>query len=593
LLGEVRDWADVDRVYLGRTNQLDLDQARPTVRANVVHARGIVAQDVQLAQIEPGGRAAAANPYLAGVVQDSTYACATNSDHTTGVAGVLRSTHPSLRGIAPGASLRVGGSCTGLSSQLNDRAAAAVDWGARVLNLSYSTDTQRVPTADDRFYDDLVFNRHVTVVKSSGNYGLSSGNVGSPGLGYNVVTVGNFDDRNTSDWADDAMYPTSSYLGPQSVHGDRRKPEVAAPGTNVRSLSTAAPWDAFSSTGASFAAPMVSGTAALLLQRNADLAQWPEAVKAILMVTSINSLQGDPSLASRGGAGGISADRADDLAQRINGDWGAQAYDCSGPAVVDVAIASVAAGQQVRAALVWPTDPGWEGWPSQPGADLDLTVVNPFGEAVAVSASLDNSFELVDFGAPTGGDYALRVSNTRCDSSPTGLAWAWHLASAPSLAPTLTATATSVPPTPTATPIPPTATVTRTPVPPTPTVAPSTPTPPPTPRPTCSPARPHVGVVVTPGSGRLVVTVAVETLPGSSPNTIQSLRFGATTNASIDVGTQLGRSGSFNVVVAPPTTQTTFVVRQAVAGAATTVPLTVVDACGEWPTMVGGGPNAF
>jgi hypothetical protein len=34
-------------------------------------------------------------------------------------------------------------------------------------------------------------------------------------------------------------------------------------------------------------------------------------------------------------------------------------------------------------------------------------------------------------------------------------------------------------------------------------------------------------------------------------------------------------------------------VRRATAGQGTTVPLVVTDSCGEWPTLVGGGPGAF
>jgi hypothetical protein len=37
----------------------------------------------------------------------------------------------------------------------------------------------------------------------------------------------------------------------------------------------------------------------------------------------------------------------------------------------------------------------------------------------------------------------------------------------------------------------------------------------------------------------------------------------------------------------------TFNVARATAGRATTVPLVLVDDCGEWKTFVGGGPNGF
>ena len=37
----------------------------------------------------------------------------------------------------------------------------------------------------------------------------------------------------------------------------------------------------------------------------------------------------------------------------------------------------------------------------------------------------------------------------------------------------------------------------------------------------------------------------------------------------------------------------TFYVRRVSAGQASTVHLVVTDRCGDWPTFVGGGPNAF
>jgi hypothetical protein len=36
-----------------------------------------------------------------------------------------------------------------------------------------------------------------------------------------------------------------------------------------------------------------------------------------------------------------------------------------------------------------------------------------------------------------------------------------------------------------------------------------------------------------------------------------------------------------------------FTVRRTTAGQAAQVPFVVVDGCGEWPSFVGGGPNAF
>jgi hypothetical protein len=97
-------------------------------------------------------------------------------------------------------------------------------------------------------------------------------------------------------------------------------------------------------------------------------------------------------------------------------------------------------------------------------------------------------------------------------------------------------------------------------------------------------------VTTAPSNGALQVTVAASI---SAHAWLMSLHFGAGTNSLIDVGTQTGLTGITSVTLPAGTQQTTFTVRRATAGQATTVPLRVVDSCGEWPTFVGGGPGAF
>jgi hypothetical protein len=109
----------------------------------------------------------------------------------------------------------------------------------------------------------------------------------------------------------------------------------------------------------------------------------------------------------------------------------------------------------------------------------------------------------------------------------------------------------------------------------------------------CAP-RPNVGVQVGPGSGGLLVTISANTNGNTPTNQLSTLSFGAGTNALIDVpGQPPGRTGNFDVTLAPNTQQTSFTLRQANTSQAATVPLTVSDTCGPWPTFVGGGPTVF
>jgi len=430
----VAGWTEVAAVYEDVINKPELDVARQAIRANVVNSAGITGSGVSVAQIEVGGRVATANPNLAGVVQDGVSVCSTASGHSTGVAGIIRSTHATVRGISPGVTLRAGGSCGGVSSELQSRSTAAVDWGARVLNLSWGSNTNLVPGANDRFYDDLVINRFRTVVKSAGNEAgpcnSGTGNVTSPGLAYNVITVGNFDDRNTVAWSDDTMDSCSSWKDPTSTHGDREKPEVSAPGANITSTTVASPWIGGIGSGTSYAAPMITGVAALMMQRNTSLQLWPEAVKAILMVTAVHNIEGVARLSEFDGTGGTVADRADAVAaaRRTTGSlgWDAGAYDCSAPANKDVAVMSLTAGVPTRAAIAWDQNPSYASYASQPSADLDLQVIDPSNTVVSTSSTWDNTYEVVHFTPAVSGNYTLRVKQFRCDLTPRWLGFAWR-----------------------------------------------------------------------------------------------------------------------------------------------------------------------
>lgn len=115
-----------------------------------------------------------------------------------------------------------------------------------------------------------------------------------------------------------------------------------------------------------------------------------------------------------------------------------------------------------------------------------------------------------------------------------------------------------------------------------------------TPRPhsRCDP-RPPVNVSVVPGQPhRLQATVASTNNGADVPNPLSSLHFTATDNATVDVGSVVGGSGDFTVSVSGQT-QVTFFVNRLNSKLAVTVHLVVSDACGDWPTFVGGGPQSF
>jgi len=108
----------------------------------------------------------------------------------------------------------------------------------------------------------------------------------------------------------------------------------------------------------------------------------------------------------------------------------------------------------------------------------------------------------------------------------------------------------------------------------------------------CTP-RPRVEMqAVSTGDGRLRVILSVSSNPGFT-NALQAITFNRLANASVLVdGT--GRVSQGQRLTLPVGIQTAALsVSRGAPGQATTVQLTVTDACGNWPTFVGGGAGAF
>jgi hypothetical protein len=111
---------------------------------------------------------------------------------------------------------------------------------------------------------------------------------------------------------------------------------------------------------------------------------------------------------------------------------------------------------------------------------------------------------------------------------------------------------------------------------------------------TCNP-RPPVTVTVTPSAdGRLLASFTATTNGAVTSNQITELRFSSTDGALVDIpGGLTGGSGTFVHPLTPPVAQTSIYVRRPASSGSATVHLRVVDACGEWPTFVGGGQTGF
>ena len=240
--------------------------------------------------------------------------------HGTHVAGIIAGngfdSNGRRTGVAPGAKL-VGlkvldaqghGYISDVIAALDYAVSVRSTYNIRVINLSVGS-----PVTESYWLDPLTqaakraVDAGIVVVASAGNLGKNAsgntqyGGITAPGNAPWVLTVGADSHQGTPQRSDDVIAGFSS-RGPTWIDFSA-KPDIVAPGVGIESLSdpqstlyselpnylldgtkslSYKPY--LSLSGTSMAAPVVSGTVALMLEANPTLT--PNAVKAILEFTA-------------------------------------------------------------------------------------------------------------------------------------------------------------------------------------------------------------------------------------------------------------------------------------------------------------------
>jgi hypothetical protein len=190
--------------------------------------------------------------------------------------------------------------------------------------------------------------------------------------------------------------------------------------------------------GTSLAAPQVTGLATLLMQRDWNLQNFPPTVKAIIMASAINNIEGDKRLSEQDGAGGIDVATAFSIFNTggyMNIVWPDinQIFPSSGSSINyysgNMSSGSLYAnsGQRVRAVISWESNPNSQYTSDPLSTDLDLRVYSPSGVFVTSSLSINNNYEIVDFIAPETGNYRVQVRAWKRsqESANLGFGLAW------------------------------------------------------------------------------------------------------------------------------------------------------------------------
>jgi serine protease AprX len=231
--------------------------------------------------------------------------------HGTHIAGVLAGNGTRAEGqyvgVAPQATLldvrvlnaagrgRVSSVVRGLGWALAQRAR----YNVRVLNLSFGAPPPAAGYRGDPLAAavEVAWRRGLVVVAAAGNGGPSGGTVETPGVDPYVLTVGATDDRGSVTTLDDRLAWFSAWGTPP---GGAARPDLVAPGRRLvalrvpgstldrlypdRVVAAADGATYFRLTGTSMATAVVSGAAALVLQRQPGLS--PDQVKALLRGTA-------------------------------------------------------------------------------------------------------------------------------------------------------------------------------------------------------------------------------------------------------------------------------------------------------------------
>jgi len=307
---------------------------------------------------------------------------------------------------------------------------AAIDMlvrkGCSVINLSAGWDTGDYYHSLDQEIDWLLVGAKVTIIKSAGNnaggQGTGTNNITSPGKALNVITVGNAETKSNlttpSSLYPYAMRSSSSF---NQAYYLPNKPDISAPGAWIAALKSTNPVTFYyqnhtgGPSGTSFAAPLVTGVVAQMMQASPGLKNSPLAVKAHLVwgangdiSTTGNNTSGNPYLRERSGAGLLNAPKAV-YAARLNGGIGTYTninyltWTFASPGYCY-------AYQTIRVVLVFEKrNAGFITSASSTRDNINIYLKDSSGNIVASSTSLYNNVEIIEYTPTSAGVYSIQV----------------------------------------------------------------------------------------------------------------------------------------------------------------------------------------
>jgi serine protease AprX len=236
--------------------------------------------------------------FVSGIISGQKY---TTADWA-GYYDFVDTTPTNTMGLSPGSKLVILKIIENDSGTLSDYLEAC-NWlisnkntyNIRVVNMSAGWDVESMissgwpldGTDPASTAANSVVAKGIVWVNAAGNSGPSTDTIGAPARAKNVITVANAVDRTVVSNGVTIIKRAPISIANDSSRGGGHsgpKPDVSAPGTQIMSSFISHDYDYAIASGTSFAAPFVSGSCAIIIQRHPN---WtPYQVKLALMRTS-------------------------------------------------------------------------------------------------------------------------------------------------------------------------------------------------------------------------------------------------------------------------------------------------------------------
>lgn len=256
-----------------------MDRVRKIIRAQQAYRKGYFGEEIGIAVLDTGiflhpdfeNRIVCFKDYING--RKAPY---DDNGHGTHIAGIIGGNGVGsggrYMGIAPKCHFIIIKILDQKGNGNTENVVEAIKWlvmkkeqyKIRVVNISIGMVLEAESTERKRLLQAVEFawDSGIAVVAAAGNNGPEENSVTVPGISRKIITVGCFDDSK-EEIGVSRLKPDYSGQGP--TDSCVMKPELVVPGTNVISCSTSGAY--VKKSGTSMAAPMVSGSIALLLSK--------------------------------------------------------------------------------------------------------------------------------------------------------------------------------------------------------------------------------------------------------------------------------------------------------------------------------------